>query len=197
MVTIIVTGFGKFGDVIDNPTTHLAKHLTEDPHANSTTVLEVSAEGVRAAMQPMWDEAEASTETTVFVHFGVKRRATTIELEQVGYNIADFRMPDERGWVAQAEVIDATEGDSLQTHLPLDEILAACQAQGCNNMSISTDPGRYICNYTYFLSLVHAKKRATKNQYALFVHVPPFSVISENEQLEAVQTLLAVLHKSL
>ncbi|KAF0697773.1 Aste57867_11566 [Aphanomyces stellatus] len=196
MVKIVVTGFGKFGNIIDNPTTHLAELLKEDPNVHSTTVLEVSAEGVRAAMEPMWAEAENDEETTVFIHMGVNDGGKQIDLEQFGYNIAHFPIPDERGWVANNETITENEDASLETALPLEKLLAHCQEQGCK-MSISNDPGRYICNYTYFLSLVHAKKHAAKNQHALFVHFPSFNTMPKEDQLHGIKTFIAALKDTL
>jgi pyrrolidone-carboxylate peptidase len=85
----------------------------------------------------------------VFLRMGVDADSTKFSLE---YNLADFRTPDERGWVAQHVVINADEDDALKTMLPLDEMLADLERVNAN-ARISTDPGRYICNYVYFHSL--------------------------------------------
>ncbi|RHY08587.1 hypothetical protein DYB36_001077 [Aphanomyces astaci] len=139
MVKLIVTGFGKFGPVLINPTTKLATQLKDDPIVHTSFVLEVSAQGVRAALEPLWAEAKDDDETTVFVHLGVHDGTKTILLEQVGYNIANFRMPDEQGWVAQNEVIVADQPDSIRTHLPLETYHAALKAEGLQ-VELSTDP---------------------------------------------------------
>lgn len=41
---VYVTGFGKFGDILENPTTFLAKKLEEHPKVTESHVLEVAAE---------------------------------------------------------------------------------------------------------------------------------------------------------
>ena len=46
---VYVTGFGKFGDVLENPTTFLARKLAEHPKVTESHVLEVSAEGATKA----------------------------------------------------------------------------------------------------------------------------------------------------
>ncbi|ETW03614.1 hypothetical protein H310_05018 [Aphanomyces invadans] len=195
MVKIIVTGFGKFGNIVDNPTTKLVELLKDDPNVHETHVLEVSADGVRAALEPMWQHAaENADEPTVFLHMGVNAGGKQIDLEQFGYNLANFGIPDERGWVANNETITENEAASLETSLPLEKLLAHCTEQGCK-MAISNDPGRYICNYTYFLSLSQTKGRP--NHYALFVHVPSFTVQPQEEQLHAVKTLVAAMHATL
>ncbi|RHY76731.1 hypothetical protein DYB28_013231 [Aphanomyces astaci] len=125
---------------------------------------------------------------------GVNGGSKQIDLEQFGYNLANFNIPDERGWVAKNETITANEAASLETALPLEKFLAHCTEQGCK-MALSNDPGRYICNFTYFLSLAQTKARP--NHHALFVHVPSFTVQPQEEQLHAIKTLVAVIQATL
>jgi pyrrolidone-carboxylate peptidase len=57
---------------------------------------------------------------------------------------------------------------------------------------VSKDPGRYVCNYTYFCSLDHCCRKSTDapsnnpscaNYRCLFLHVPPFEVEGKEAQL--------------
>ncbi|KAH9146908.1 hypothetical protein LEN26_004882, partial [Aphanomyces euteiches] len=130
--------------------------------------------------------------TTVFVHLGVSEKAPHILLEKVGYNVANFSIPDERGWVANNATIVEKEEDSFETTLPIEKMEAQLLEKSCN-VSISTDPGRYICNYIYYLSLTHSKHSANKNQHSLFVHVPLFSTIAEEEQLRTIEALISTI----
>ncbi len=59
----------------------------------------------------------------------------------------------------------------------------------------STDPGRYLCNYIFFKSLMAgaAATAAGACCYSLFVHVPPFTETSEAEQRLFIDDLLCVL----
>jgi pyroglutamyl-peptidase len=82
----------------------------------------------------------------------------------------------------------------------------------------SIDPGRFVCNYVYCYSLdkfqcshlaavaatstttdsdtsppVAAKKES--NVRCLFLHVPPFAVVSEGEQLRVVSNLMVALYQ--
>ena len=86
--------------------------------------------------------------------------ACSVKLEQVGYNVANFRIPDERGYVAKDEVIHEGEPDHMTTQVPLEEMLTTLRATHLQ-VDISTDPGRYVCNYVYYRSLVWAKRQAT------------------------------------
>lgn len=81
----------------------------------------------------------------------------------------------------------------------------------------SIDPGRFVCNYVYCYSLdkfqcshlaaaaprssdtdTEAPAPAAKtesNVRCLFLHVPPFSVVSEEEQLRVVSNLMEALYQ--
>jgi pyroglutamyl-peptidase len=60
----------------------------------------------------------------VFLHLGVHGAAHCFNLENTGWNDADFRCPDERGWTPVKEPIIAENGlgSYLTTTLPLDQI---------------------------------------------------------------------------
>ena len=49
------------------------------------------------------------------------------------------------------------------------------------------DAGRFVCNYVYYHSLRFAEQ---KGQKSLFVHVPLFSKINEDTQMQFVVSLL-------
>ncbi|KAG6623167.1 putative cysteine protease family C15 [Phytophthora cinnamomi] len=181
---VYVTGFGRFGDILENPTTFLAKKLAEHPKVTEAHVLEVAAESCVEELGMMHARAEGRGRPCIFLHFGVSAIARTLKLEQVGYNVADFRIPDERGYVAKDEVIHEGEPDEIVTKVPLEELLPTLQAVH-PRIALSTDPGRYICNFVYFRSLVWVKRQAAKGHsehLALFVHVPEFrNVVFEDQ----------------
>ena len=58
--------------------------------------------------------------------------------------------------------------------------------------------GRYICNYTYYRSLLNLKacKKEIQDCSALFVHVPDFEDISKEKQQQFLCHLLAELVNS-
>ena len=47
-------------------------------------------------------------------------------------------------------------------------------------MKVSQDPGRFVCNYIFYSSLWQGACHS--RWHSLFVHVPSFSVISEERQ---------------
>ncbi|OWZ14010.1 Cysteine protease [Phytophthora megakarya] len=151
---VYVTGFGKFGDILENPTTFLAKQLVDHPKVTESHVLEVSAKSCVEALGEMYARAEERGRPCIFVHFG-------------------------------AEIIHEGEPDEIVTKLPLEEMRNTLQSVH-PKIDISTDPGRYICNYVYFRSLVWTKRQADQGHpahLALFVHVPEFRNVVFEDQM--------------
>lgn len=80
------------------------------------------------------------------------------------------------GWQPQDEPID--------TSLPLDQPLIcdlplrrACEelcSEG-HDVSVSVDPGRFVCNYTFFASMQRAAQHDAC--WSVFVHVPHFEQV--------------------
>ncbi len=176
---------------------------------------------------------QTSSATTILLHLGVDSNSTQFKLEQCAYNDATFRVPDERGYQPHCECIalvdnnenscsgmEASSSDShrhpswgkcLQTTIDLQSLCDLLRARTHENVTISTDPGRFVCNYTYYLSLdlCHSLNDENKNQQekeeggcannhemtyrALFLHVPPFEVIPEDRQIKFIQQVMEAI----
>jgi pyroglutamyl-peptidase len=61
----------------------------------------------------------------------------------------------------------------------------------------STDPGRYVCNYTYCYSLNKYCSSDGGKFHSLFLHVPPVQVISQEDQIKFVMELMECIHDKL
>lgn len=141
---------------------------------------------------------EQSDRRQLFVHFGVHSTAKTFLLEQVAWNELNFRVPDQRGFQPTCQPICTADGPtdaSKKCLLPLDKINATlseqCRFHDVSMVELSTDPGRFLCNYLYYISLAETSK--IKNAHSLFVHVPPFSAIPQDEQMRFIHALLVQL----
>lgn len=194
-VHFYLTGFGQFQGVPSNPTTtlmqelpaYLAKHPVEGVQIESFTVVETS--GVAATEYFKKLDQSPQEQRAIFVHFGVNGSATKFALEQTGWNNADFRVCDERQWQPCCQPIHASITDishSLKTSLPLTSLQK--QLSNSFKVEISDDPGRFVCNFIYYSSLLYSGANKTQS---LFVHVPQFSVSNQEEQLAFARTLLS------
>ena len=112
-VVLFFTGFGKFGKVLENPTTHLSKAIEQLLHDNpidgvilhNKYVVTVSIEDCDQALEEIYQEinklieTEGGNENTHYVvlHMGVYQGSGKFNVELQGKNIKHFRIPDERG----------------------------------------------------------------------------------------------------
>ena len=198
-VSFVVTGFGPFRNVTNNPTTVISNKLPDyisvqdKDLALTTFVIETSAEAAQREtnqLQEKITQQQKNGDIAVLLHLGVNYLGTHFQLEQCAYNEANFRVPDEQGCqLCNAKVMDGSE-PTLMTRLDLHKIQ---QDLGLESVVVSTDPGRFVCNYTYFCSL--AKFKECPSVYTLFLHVPPFSVVPEDEQLRVVTLVLESIRK--
>ena len=166
--TLLLTGFGAFQGVDDNPSARVALAL----HG-----LLLPGWRVHSAVLPVaWQRAHAHVAEHVracaprwLVHMGVAAEAKTLRLEAQGANRLQFRIPDVDGLqpLDGPVLVDAPEW--LTTRVAIDALVESLQQQG-TQVERSDDAGRYVCNATYFSSL-----HAFGCDRVLFVHVPPVS----------------------
>jgi pyroglutamyl-peptidase len=126
----------------------------------------------------------------IAIHLGVNAKATCVNVEQRAYNNMTFRVPDECGLQPCEEKINPRcELDSaMETNFPVGDIVAALQREG-HNIVVSSDPGRFICNYMYYSSLKRYE-RVGLPLNALFIHLPPFDVLDYDSQVRTVSAII-------
>ncbi|GAX76722.1 hypothetical protein CEUSTIGMA_g4169.t1 [Chlamydomonas eustigma] len=192
---MIITGFGPFNGMIDNPTTHLLNWmssmkapLTQNYLILGTSTLTVSAQDVQEWLSTtlpglLQGISEDGDDPLLLVHFGVGAPSQRcFKLECNAYNTANFRVQDERGWAPQNERIDKSLplNASIGTNMPLQDVLKDLRQQGFD-VELSVDPGRFVCNYLYWSSLSASLARRASS--CVFIHVPTAEACSE-EQLQ-------------
>ncbi|XP_058082621.1 uncharacterized protein LOC131230708 [Magnolia sinica] len=208
VITVHVTGFKKFHGVAENPTETIVSNLKEFIRKKglarglvlgSCNVLETAGNGALAPLHQILESAVTASDSessnvgrVIWLHLGVNSGATRFAVEHQAVNEATFRCPDELGWKPQKIPIIPSDGGisrTRETSLPVDEITKALAKMGYEVMS-SDDAGRFVCNYVYYHSLRFAEQHVIKS---LFVHVPLFSTIHEETQMQFVASLLEIL----
>mmetsp|Transcript_5694 Transcript_5694/g.8859 ORF Transcript_5694/g.8859 Transcript_5694/m.8859 type:complete len:379 (+) Transcript_5694:425-1561(+) len=181
---VVLTGFGKFGDVADNPSTHLACALGSDVHVIASKVLQVSIQGVQEGILELENEVKAAgvdPDEVVWVHVGVYAKMTQIRIECRGFNEATFGLPDERGNTPNKEKVVEEDVQERWTTIDGDRLASDLAKEG-HPFVATADPGRFICNYTLYHSL-------HKHKHAIFVHIPLFENIPQAVQKESLEAL--------
>ena len=162
---ILVTGFGSFRGIVDNPSDRLARAMGGLELAGATLLVEspLPVEYGHAAARAL--ERARREEVDAVLALGLARRATRLRVETVGGRDAKSLEPDEAGCVSPP----ALEGPELiASSIDVDALLAALSARGVE-AERSDDAGGYVCNDLYH-RLLHARIAPT-----LFVHVPDLS----------------------
>lgn len=191
---IIITGFSVFPGVTKNPTELLIEKLSSKTLRNENTlydILEVSAEGASERLIELQKQADRNT---TWIHMGVNCRIDCFDIEEKAFNCANFRCPDVRGKTLKNELIVKDDISFARTSFPVLEIQNRLRSQ-FHKVNISQDAGRYLCNYVYFKSLYWCHKKYSHGR-VLFIHVPPFTKISEDKQCKFIQDLMKVLQQS-
>lgn len=218
---VVVTGFGPFRGVPINPSMVLIQELKDHldqtyPDFSESIELEVREieTSALAAKRHILDLSTRLLDTRkriIFLHLGVNYIGTGFQLEKCAYNDASFRIPDEQGAQFNKEkVVDPFPfGLRVDTFMDV-EAMVDHQTHHYPSVKtkLSTDPGRFVCNYLYCNSLTQltqdngeseiqrktndalAPKNFEYTRECLFVHIPPFAVVSKEIQLEYISILM-------
>ncbi|KAD4983209.1 hypothetical protein R6Q59_002885 [Mikania micrantha] len=204
-VIIHVTGFKKFNVFATNPTETLVSNLKNHVEKTglppgvslgSCTVLETAGDGALPMLQKLLESSVSSDNSSkeiVWLHLGLNGGASKIAIEKQAVNEATFSCPDEFGWQPKRLPIVPEDGEITrirETGCSIDAIVEFLnKIKGCDAM-ISDDAGRFVCNYVYYHSLRFAENKGHKS---LFVHVPPFTRINEETQMQFMVALLEAI----
>lgn len=185
---IVVTGFGPFGGCPTNPSMQLVKNLlalrqtsTQQYQIISSAILETSVEGAKELHRLQKDFPNA----VFHVHLGVHGGAKEFHVEHQAYNQNNFRIPDNNG-IQLKNCKIAEECPSIyQSSVNVPELVHTLGA----GYRVSHDPGRFLCNHVFFQSLRWCATCAG-DKHCLFVHIPPFRVMDEQQQMDLLVALL-------
>lgn len=165
----LVTGFGAFGTVEDNPSAWLAEHSGEP-----FRVLEVSYAAVETFL-----ETVDSSSFDLLLCLGVAANADLMRLELVARNKIG-KTPDVLG-IAGPSSIDLSS-QQLSSNLWTSELLGNLP----DGTEISCNAGDYLCNFLLFKAT-----RTFPDKKVGFLHVVQPEVIPLAKQLDVVQQVIA------
>ncbi len=187
---LIVTGFGPFEDVVDNPTARLALELERRPpeglqvHAG---VLPVSFERAPDA----WDEvlARGPRPPRALLSLGVQKEPD-FRIERRARVGTDGQRTDNDGGVARGARYRVPR--DLENDLDLEPLLEAMRAAGARAQE-SGDAGGYLCERIHHRVLAESQARGIPG---IFLHTPPEEAFSFEFQFPILQALAARLVRS-
>ena len=199
------TGFGPFGNITQNPTTELVKTIInwkKNGEVNwkigDAQVLEVSAKAADTYVQEIIkriDERRKEDANTIqiIIHFGVYSGSKEFRLELHGYNEANFRIPDMLNFSPKQKKIKAAFPIEhyFRTIFPIEKLEVMLKKYP---VCLSTDPGRYLCNYIYYSTMYEGYKRDIPS---IFIHVPEFKDVCQEKQENFIKDFVSSVNQIL
>ena len=165
----LVTGFEAFEGVEKNPTEEIVRRLPGviDGVSIQTQVLPVEYGVVDRLIS---DDLFLSVDSVFML--GAAGEAEFGRLEAQAFNLCDSTVADNLGQIETSGVIDPSLAPNalLKTKTAIDALLSAA---GDSPMPWrrSEDPGRFVCNDSYYRMLHRASRRSAPCP-TLFVHIP-------------------------
>lgn len=170
-IRLLVTGFGPFPGVHDNPSGRLIQNLDRGklrlaPDIELTTqTIPTSWPSVEKVFGQGYD-----LKADIALHFGVSARARGFQIEQVARNTASNRA-DCDGDTFDRPCLVRGEPARLRTPWNATRLARDLKSQGLP-ATVSNDAGAYLCNMLLYLSLLAARKQGS-GRLTGFIHIPP------------------------
>jgi pyroglutamyl-peptidase len=187
---VLITGFGPFPDDANNPSRLVAAALQRHPPRGvrvRACELPVTFDGAPIAVA-RFVERFAHKQPALLLGLGVQRDGY-FRFERRARGRFDARRADNAGRTGAA--IDL--GAELVTRVDVRELAELLRVAGANDVRVSNDAGRYVCERTYRALLEHGRELGIP---AVFLHVPPAKSVAPAEQARLVRAMLALLFSS-
>jgi len=178
--TILVTGFGPFGDHKTNASLEAVLKL---PSIWTNREVDLIVEEVpvqyefvsNAKFQMMHPERQV----LATIHCGVSSRDKKVTVEKCARN-SQYKMEDIDGKLPtnNACVECAPKEEKLETNFDVDEL-----ASKCSGVQTSCDAGLYLCEFIYYRGLREMKGNS------IFVHVPPMDILPSEQAAKTIKDI--------
>lgn len=175
MTRVLVTGFEPFGEHATNPSALLAKSF-------DGVVLPVSYARAAEALRAAIDDADPH----VVLCFGLAESRDKIAVERFAHNLDEASTTDNDDAPGSGREIDPAGPLAFRSTLPVDDIVAALDAEGIP-AEVSRDAGGFLCNHVFYVLM----QTLGPKRIGGFVHVPPASVLPPDDLVRAAGVIVA------
>lgn len=170
MVTVLITGFGRFPGAPFNPSGPLAKAVgmrRRPAFADIRRIVHVF-ETSYAAVDRDLPKLISKHKPDIVLMFGLAARTPHLRVESRARNTRSVLFPDVTGFRPGNRAI-ARGKSALHGSAPFSLLVSAARRTGMRTR-VSHDAGRYLCNYVYWRGL-EASRSGTP--FVQFIHIPP------------------------
>lgn len=169
MKTILLTGFEPFGGASINPAAEAVRRIAAEAVAGlriSPLVLPVDTVRGPALLTEALDRLRPDG----CLMLGLADGVTALQIERVGLNLRDFRIPDNGGHQPIDDpVVEGGPAAYLAT-APVRALHEAALGDGVP-ADLSLSAGAYLCNQALYTALHHSAARGLATRCG-FIHVP-------------------------
>ncbi|XP_045605877.1 pyroglutamyl-peptidase 1 [Procambarus clarkii] len=189
---VYVTGFGPFPSHAVN-----ASQMAVEGLLNSKLEKELGVKLVTETVKVEYDyvqkivpERWRSLKPKLTVHVGVSGQAETLTLEQLAHNNG-YNRRDNCGCMPNAGLCSPDGDQVIHSGIQMDLISRTINKNTNLNLPCvkSTDPGRFLCDFIYYLSLKEDRLRSA------FIHVPTLNKFSAQDISAAVAAAIKEMYK--
>jgi pyroglutamyl-peptidase len=167
----LLTGFGPFGSVLNNPSKRLADHFAANGaggHKLTVHVFPVSFTDVAEQLESLLgDPGEVPYDIVLMM--GVNGGKSEWRIERFGTNADELGSIDMRDQAASGGAIIPGMPQQLECTLPIERIAAALNETNIPAV-ISNSAGGYLCNHLLFRTL--SRLQSAPSVIAGFIHLP-------------------------
>jgi pyroglutamyl-peptidase len=167
---ILVTGFGPFPGMPENPSAQLVMTLAQPRIAKAFNLEARILPTKFSEAGPALARAIAEVRPDIVVCFGVASKTDTIRVERAAWNVVDPVKQDEAGHRHKGNKVRADGPEGYGTTLPVPDIVADLTRAGFMAGG-SNDAGDYLCNYIFY-QLMHDIATCGQKRMGGFVHIP-------------------------
>ncbi|XP_053320345.1 pyroglutamyl-peptidase 1-like protein [Spea bombifrons] len=180
---VVVTGFGPYRNYIINSSWEAVKELSKLGLGERVELrimeLPVKYSEVKKRVIQIWTEMKPQ----LSVHVGMMSSSDAIALEQCARN-KGYTERDLSGTHPQGGCCLLEGPEIIQSAVNMKSVCKNISRPGVDVIH-SRDAGRYLCEYTYYISLFYGNGRA------VFIHVPPLTKSFTAEEMA--QTLQLII----
>ena len=187
---LLVTGFPAFSDFESNISEKMLARLEDagPPGIDVVTwLLSVDEAGSRAVAEQICEGIQVNG----ILHLGLAAMRDSICLERQARNGFSMKEPDNSGRFLESGEIVENGPLKLLTTAPIHVMEEEFEHD--DNVGWSEDAGGYVCNETFYRTLLAIRESGQDAMPALFVHLPPEAEVSMDAQVDAVMRIAACM----
>lgn len=167
--TILLTGFDPFDGAASNPSwsavAEVAANWTGEADLHTACLPTVFADS-----QHRIRELIATLKPDIVIAIGLAKGRAAVTPEFVAINLADARIPDNRGHQPRDLPVVADAPDAYFTTLPVKAMVRAMRGAAIP-AALSYSAGTFVCNHVFY-TLMHELQTQYPSSKGGFIHIP-------------------------